>query len=101
MVAASVGGDMHDLGIRVLSAIYEIEGWTVECLGANTPAEEIANAIAPQIYRGGADILALSTSTSLRIRSIENAITHVRASPNGKHIPILVGGYPFQQIDDL
>lgn len=101
IVAASVGGDMHDLGIRVLSAIYEIEGWTVECLGANTPAEEIANAIAPQIYRGGADILALSTSTSLRIRSIENAITHVRASPNGKHIPILVGGYPFQQIDDL
>jgi methanogenic corrinoid protein MtbC1 len=101
VVTASVGGDFHDLGIKILSAIYETEGWSVECLGANTPAEEIANTIAPQLYRGAADLLALSATTSLRIRSVQSVITAVRATPAGKNIPILVGGQPFQLMDDL
>ena len=101
MIAASVGGDMHDLGIRILSAIYEKEGWNVEFLGANTPAQEIANTIGPQAFRGGADLLALSASTSLRLRGVQNAIAMVRATDTGKNIPILVGGQPFQLIDDL
>jgi methanogenic corrinoid protein MtbC1 len=101
MIAASVGGDMHDLGIRTLSAIYEKEGWNVEFLGANTPAQEIANAIEPQAFRGGADLLALSASTSLRLRGVHNAIVTVRATDAGKNIPIIVGGQPFQLIDDL
>ena len=101
MIAASVGGDMHDLGIRTLSAIYEKEGWNVEFLGANTPAQEIAAAIGPQAFRGGADLLALSASTNLRLRGVHGAITTVRATDAGKNIPILVGGQPFQLIDDL
>ena len=101
VVATSVGGDLHDLGIRILSAIYETEGWSVECLGANTPADEIANTIAPQLYRGAADLLALSATTSLRIRAVQNTIATVRATPAGKNIPILVGGQPFQLMDDL
>lgn len=101
MVAASVGGDMHDLGIRILSAIYEKEGWNVEFLGANTPAQEIANTIGPQAFRGGADLLALSAYTSLRLRGVQKAIAMVRATDAGKNIPILVGGQPFQLIDDL
>ncbi len=101
VVTTSVGGDFHDLGIGMLSAIYETEGWSVECLGANTPADEIANTIAPQLYRGVADLLALSASTSLRLRGIHNVITTVRATDAGKNIPILVGGQPFQLIDDL
>jgi len=101
VVTACVGGDFHDLGIKVLSAIYETEGWTVECLGANTPAQEIAESVGPQVYRGAADLLALSATTSLRLRSIQNAIKEVRATPTGKNIPILVGGQPFQHMDDL
>ena len=101
VVSACVGGDLHDLGIKVLSAIYETEGWTVECLGANTPAQEIAESVGPQVYRGAADLLALSATTSLRLRSIQNAIKEVRATPTGKNIPILVGGQPFQHMDDL
>ena len=73
----------------------------MECLGANTPAEEIANTIAPQLYRGAADLLALSATTSLRIRAVQNTIATVRATPAGKNIPILVGGQPFQLMDDL
>ena len=101
VVSACVGGDLHDLGIKILSAIYETEGWTVECLGANTPAQEIAAAVGPQVFRGEADLLVLSATTSLRVRSIQSAITEVRATPAGKHIPILVGGQPFQHMDDL
>lgn len=101
VVTACVGGDFHDLGIKVLSAIYETEGWSVECLGANTPADAIANTIAPQLYRGAADLLALSATTSLRIRSVQSVIAAVRATPAGKSIPILVGGRPFQLMDDL
>lgn len=101
VVTTSIGGDFHDLGVRMLSAIYETEGWSVECLGANTPADEIANTIAPQLYRGAADLLALSVSTSLRLRGVHNVITTVRATDAGKNIPILVGGHLFQLIDDL
>jgi methanogenic corrinoid protein MtbC1 len=101
VVTACVGGDFHDLGIKILSAIYETEGWSVECLGANTPADAIANTIAPQLYRGAADLLALSATTSLRIRSVQSVIAAVRATPAGKSIPILVGGRPFQLMDDL
>ncbi len=101
MVSASVCGDMHDLGIKIMSAIYEMQGWTVECLGSNTPTQEIVNSVAPQIYRGGANLLALSASTSLRIRAVQSVIACVRATDAGKNIPILVGGPPFQNRNDL
>ena len=33
---ASAEGDAHDLGLRIVSALFELDGWRTLCLGANT-----------------------------------------------------------------
>ena len=38
MVAACVQGDSHELGLRMVSDFFELEGWDTLFLGASTPA---------------------------------------------------------------
>jgi methanogenic corrinoid protein MtbC1 len=44
-VAACVSGELHELGIRMVSDFLEMEGWDTYYLGANSPASGILSAI--------------------------------------------------------
>lgn len=98
-LCCGVGGDMHDVGIRMVADLLELDGWQVEYLGANTPVAEVemtlANPEAPF------DLLAVSGSTTLSVRSVAELISAVRATPAGAKLPILVGGCPFCAVPDL
>ncbi|MDZ7776615.1 MAG: hypothetical protein U5L09_13885 [Bacteroidales bacterium] len=42
MVAATVGGELHEMGIRMVADFFEMEGWDTWYLGANAPAPKPA-----------------------------------------------------------
>lgn len=88
LVAAAVAGNQHDLGIQVLADLFEIEGWRVIQLGANVPAEDLAQAV--DFYE--ADLVALSVSLATQLPALEQAVAAVRASQRGAAVKILVGG---------
>ena len=48
MVAASVSGELHELGIRMVADFFEMAGWDTTFLGANTPLPAIVKMLAEQ-----------------------------------------------------
>jgi methylmalonyl-CoA mutase cobalamin-binding domain/chain len=90
LIAASLGSDFHEVGIRMVTDFFEMAGWDTYYLGANMPAEAIIKAI--EEY--DADLLALSVTISTQITSLRDLISNIREKID-RDIKILVGGYPF------
>lgn len=91
MVATSISGELHELGIRIITDFFEMEGWDTYYLGANCPTSGILQALAER----DAHVLAISATMTFHIRAVENLIASVRASERFRVVKILVGGYPF------
>ncbi len=91
LVAACVGGELHEIGIRMVADFFEMAGWDTYYLGANTPTASILEAI--EDYQ--ADVLAISVTMSFHRSQLVDMVRQVRASLSGEHIKIMVGGYPF------
>jgi methanogenic corrinoid protein MtbC1 len=89
LVATSVGGELHEIGVRMVADFFEMEGWDTYYLGANTPTESILLTIAER----EADVLAVSATMTFHVRKVEELIARVRNQ--SKPIAILAGGYPF------
>lgn len=97
MVAACVGGDLHEIGVRMIADFFEMEGWNTFYVGANTPTPSLVQ----MVNEEKADLLALSATMTFHVRRVAEVIQTVRASEQGKRIKILVGGYPFNLAPDL
>jgi methanogenic corrinoid protein MtbC1 len=91
MVATCVGGDLHELGVRMVADFFEMEGWDTYYLGANTPTSSILR----ELRERGADLLAISVTMTFHVRAAEALITAVRNDEQCRHVKIMVGGHPF------
>ncbi len=91
MVATCVGGDLHELGIRMVADFFEMEGWDTYYLGANTPTSSILR----ELRERGADLLAISVTMTFHVRAVEALISAVRRDESCRNVKIMVGGYPF------
>ncbi len=97
LVATCVGGELHEIGVRMVADFFEMDGWDTYYLGANSPANGLLETIESQ----QADLLAISATMTFSINAITDLIAHVRASDAGKEVRILVGGRPFNIATDL
>ena len=88
VVAASVAGNIHEIGTRLVSDFFELAGWRAVCLGADVPADEIQLAVS----YFDADLLALSATLATHLKAAAETVERVR--PSGT--PILVGGLAFE-----
>lgn len=89
VLIACPGGELHELGIRMLADILEFEGWNVTYLGANIPAEFIIE----RLRESNFDIVGLSCSISFNLRFVKETIELARQ--DGFKGPVLVGGRIF------
>ena len=97
LVAAAVASNQHDLGIQMVADLFELDGWRTIQLGANIPAEDLAQAV--EFYE--ADLVALSVSLATQLPILEEAISSVRASERGRKVKILVGGCGLATISEM
>lgn len=97
IVATSIGGELHEIGVRIVTDFFEMEGWDTYYLGANSPTSAILQALSDR----KADVLAVSATMTFHIRAVENLIAAVRAAEDLKVVKILVGGYPFNVEPEL
>jgi methanogenic corrinoid protein MtbC1 len=96
MVATCIGGELHELGIRMVADFFEMEGWDVAYLGANMPAEDLV-----RLLEGNrAHLLAISVTLGGHVTQARDLIASVRTSRVGKQIRIMVGGQPFNRAPD-
>jgi methanogenic corrinoid protein MtbC1 len=97
LVATCVAGDLHEIGARMVTDFFEMEGWNTFYIGANAPT---ASVVATVLERH-ADILAISATITYHVPAVEELIAAVRRSPASASVKILVGGYPFKLAPDL
>lgn len=97
MVAACVGGELHELGMRMVADFFEMEGWDTHYLGASTPV----SAIVDTVLERQADILALSATMTFHTPDVAEVIEGIRSDPHASHTKIIVGGYPFNLVPTL
>lgn len=98
MVTACVSGELHEMGARMVTDFFEMEGWDTYYLGANMPAEGIikfVTEIRPQF-------LAISATMTYHVNKVEDLIRRLRKNPDiSPDLKIMVGGYPFMVSDTL
>lgn len=97
LLATCIGGEHHEIGIRMISDFFELEGWDVVYLGANVPIPDVVQMVASQ----RADLLAISVTLNSHVTRAHELIVAVRASPAGARCRIMVGGQPFVRSPEL
>ncbi|MDO7905917.1 cobalamin-dependent protein [Paenibacillus sp. JX-17] len=91
LVAACVGKEQHEIGLRMLTDIFELEGWDTYYLGANVPDSSLVTTVAQH----QPDVVAISATMTFHIHLVKELISKLRAYPATSHVKILVGGFPF------
>ena len=96
-VAAAVGGELHEIGVRMVADFFEMDGWDVVYLGANMPSTDIVDVVRER----RADLLAVSASTLLHVRAVGELIEQIREDEACAKTKVVVGGPPFRSVPDL
>lgn len=96
VIAAAVSGNLHGLGARILSDLFEVAGWRAVCLGANVPADDL---ISSAVYFN-ADLVLLSAALPTHLKVVRQTIEGIRGLPD-QEVKILVGGAALEEIPDL
>jgi methanogenic corrinoid protein MtbC1 len=95
MLAASVAGNAHDIGLRTVSDLFLLAGWRCIFLGANVPADDIARTVREYDVH----LAVLTATLTPQLGSLANAIAEIkRQSPETR---VLVGGIAFEGSGDI
>jgi methanogenic corrinoid protein MtbC1 len=97
IIAFCVGGDLHEIGLRIVADFFELSGWDCDFLGANTPAESLLDSLAAT----PPDLIAASATMTYHVELIRHFIGALRARRDIPYIPVLVGGRPFLVAENL
>lgn len=88
-IVTCLENEHHQIGARMVSDIFELNGWKVFFLGANTPKNDLLNYIRmvkPQI-------VAISLSIYFHLPTLESTLHKIRSE--FAQLPILIGGQAF------
>ena len=95
LVSCAVGSELHEMGIRMLSDIFEYRGWDTFYLGAALPGEAILEAIRTH----KPDLIALSVTMPPYLSECEKIAKAIKEKfPDVK---VAVGGQAFGGTDSL
>lgn len=97
LVACSVSNELHEIGIRMVSDFFEMDGWDTYYLGSNMPDTHLLQSVREH----EAHVLAISVTLPIHIDKVQKLIQRVKEKPEFEHLKIMVGGYPFTIIPDL
>lgn len=96
MIAACVGKELHEIGVRMVADIFELSGWDTFYLGASTNVIALREAVDEH----SPDILALSAASINMFDEVDVIIASLKKTFSDS-IKILVGGFAFNMIPDM
>lgn len=85
---ACVAGNHHTLGLRMVADGFELNGWTVDYLGGDTPSD----ALLENLDRRRPDVLGLSVSLPWQLAAARDLIDRCRAELGARRPAVLLGG---------
>lgn len=93
LISLSTSGDSHNIGIRMVTDFFEIDGWDTYFLGCDIPSQSVITAIKDR----EADIVAISCTMPHYLESVKFLITAIRDSKQLSNVKIIVGGRLFNR----
>ena len=93
VVAATVKGDLHDIGKNIVVTLLTAAGYEVIDLGRDVSAKEIVE----KAKETGADIIAVSALLTMTAVEIEKVVKELEAQGIRKDIKVICGGAPLNQ----
>ncbi|MBN2046397.1 MAG: cobalamin-dependent protein [Anaerolineaceae bacterium] len=97
VVATTVSGELHEIGMRMVADFLEMEGWDTYYLGASTPVSSILRTIEER----KPEIIAISATISTHVDKVRDMIRQIRSTTFQSPVKIMVGGYPFNVSENL
>jgi MerR family transcriptional regulator, light-induced transcriptional regulator len=97
LVMASIGGELHEIGGRMVADIFELEGWSTWFYGANTPAPSLISAICERTP----DVVGLSVTMTWNVQALADFVRAMRTTSGCSGARVIVGGYPFRIAPNL
>lgn len=94
VLLSMIAGDAHELGLRIVAALFELDGWRTVCLGANTPIEDLTQCA----QEFDPDLVALGATLNTQRAVVARAIERLRAERPGQ--AVLVGGSAFAGLSE-
>ncbi len=95
IITCCVGSELHEMGIRMLSDLFEYNGWNSIYLGAAVPNAALLHSI----EENKPDLIALSVTMPQHLILCYDLVKSIRE--NYPSIKIAVGGRAFQTSDEL
>lgn len=96
-LCACLGGEQHDIGVRMVSVVLGAEGFRASLLGANVPAGDLAMMLAGD----KPDLLALSASHVADPETLRGDLAVVASAAAATRTRIIVGGPGFHRLQVL
>ncbi|MEA2491469.1 MAG: hypothetical protein QOH21_3261 [Acidobacteriota bacterium] len=96
-VAMSVGGELHEIGLRIITDLLELSGWHTWYLGANVPPQAAVALCAEQ----RADVLLVSVTFPPHLTACAEVIRLFHAHPALANAKVIVGGRAFRSEPEL
>jgi methanogenic corrinoid protein MtbC1 len=87
-IFACLGEEMHEIGLRCASYLFESEGWTTHYIGARTPSSSLISAMKEL----QPDVVCISTTLPDSDADIVMQMREVSTSAHAMHAMLLVGG---------
>lgn len=97
LVAACADVERHEIGLRMVCDLLELEGWSTSFLGATVPIESLLELV----RRRRPDVVALSAALPPHLPRLRAMIEAVREGTGEDPPLIVVGGRPFLEHPDL
>lgn len=94
LIAACVDVERHEVGLRMLCDLLDLEGWHTTYLGSSVPVESLVS----MVQRRRPDVVALSAALSPHLPRVRAMIDAVNMTLGASRPIIIVGGRPF--LDD-
>lgn len=86
VLLAGVGGELHSIGLRMISDVLDAAGFDTVYLGPDTPADEVAAAVT----RHAPQLVGLSVTMPLDLPELDRAI--VAVGETDPTVSVMIGG---------
>lgn len=97
VLLACVEGNQHAVGLRMVADAFQIAGWEVQYLGADTPTQVLINHA--EVERP--DVVGLSVSFPHQLREARALVAGLEARIGSGRPLVMVGGLAFNRAEQL
>ncbi|MDD3219634.1 MAG: cobalamin-dependent protein [Lachnospiraceae bacterium] len=92
MIGCCIGGELHEMGMRMITDLFTYEGWNSIFLGAGVPEEAVLAAVEDE----KPDLVALSVTMPQHLMLCKDMVQKLRSK--NPDIKIAIGGRAFTDI---